>query len=297
MMRPHPLPEVRADWRGLGPSLQAAHTDSTLERLARRTTRMATALARIAAGPRVLMAALVLAGVGSACAANTVDIPGGTYEPFYPVEGEETRELAPFAIDATPVTNADFLGFVRADASWQRGGVPSVFADARYLMHWAGPTELGAAGPDEPVTHVSWFAANAYCEAQDKRLPTEAEWEFVAWADESTADARSDPARRTELLAIYGARGELHDVRTGTPNTWGVYGLHDQIWEWVADYDATLAMNDSRNDGDRDLRLFCGGASLGARDRADYATFMRYAFRNGLQATTTTSGLGFRCAR
>ena len=243
------------------------------------------------------LVALLLAIASYASAADTVAIPGGTYEPFYPIEGEQIRELSPFEIDTAPVTNAAFLAFVKDDAGWQKGNVPSVFADHGYLAHWAGPTDLGTVTPDAPVIHVSWFAANAFCEAQDKRLPTEAEWEFVAWADETSTDARGDTVRQARLLALYSARGPLRAVATGAPNAYGVHDQHDLVWEWVADFNATLAMGDSRNDGDRDLQLFCGGASLGATDRTDYATFMRYAFRNGLGATTTTNSLGFRCAR
>lgn len=246
---------------------------------------------------RLVASILLLAIATAANAAGTVVIDGGTYEPFYPVQGERGIELDAYELDAAPVTNAEFLAFVTEHAGWRRGAVPAVFADPSYLGHWAGPTNLGMAGPREPVTNVSWFAANAYCEAQDKRLPTEAEWEFAAWADASSTDARSDPVRQASLLALYGSRGTLHDVATTAANAWGVYDLHGLVWEWVADFQATLAMSDSRNHGDRDLQLFCGGASLGASDRTDYAAFLRYAFRNGLSATTTTGGLGFRCAR
>jgi formylglycine-generating enzyme required for sulfatase activity len=247
---------------------------------------------------RALASALALLALATlASAGGTATIAGGTYEPFYPIAGEESVELPPFELDVAPVTNAEFLAFVTDHPDWRRGTVPTVFADPGYLAHWASPTTLGEAGPSEPVTNVSWFAANAYCAAQDKHLPTEAEWEFAAWADGAQTDARADPVRRAQLLALYASRGTLRGVATTRANAWGVHDLHDLVWEWVEDFQATLAMADSRNDGARDLQLFCGGASLGARDRTDYASFMRYAFRNGLAATTTTGGLGFRCAR
>ena len=50
---------------------------------------------------------------------------------------------------------------------WRRDSVPRILADGDYLGHWSGPLELGPrATPAQPVTRVSWFAAQAYCEAQ-----------------------------------------------------------------------------------------------------------------------------------
>lgn len=48
--------------------------------------------------------------------------------------------------------------------------------------------------------NVSWFATDAYCRAQGGRLPTWAEWEYVAAADEQHTDARADPAWRERIL-------------------------------------------------------------------------------------------------
>ena len=86
-------------------------------------------------------------------------------------------QVAPFQLMDTPVSNAQFLAFVTVNPEWRRGAVPSVFAEARYLEHWSGPLTLGKlALPQQPVTRVSWFAAQAYCEAQQARLPTWSEW-------------------------------------------------------------------------------------------------------------------------
>lgn len=243
-----------------------------------------------------LMAVLLLLA-GSGWAGEMVEIPGGTYEPFYPIQGEGPITLEPFAIQATPVTNAQFLRFVLANPEWQRSSVPAIFADGRYLHHWASDTGLGSAAPNAPVTNVSWFAANAYCAAGGMRLPDEAEWEFLAWASASERDARRSPGRQEQLLAAYAARpGTPGAVGRGEPNAWGVHDMHELVWEWVMDFDSNLAKGDSRNSGDRDLMLFCGGAALGAADRTDYATFMRLAFRSGLDPAATASTLGFRCA-
>jgi formylglycine-generating enzyme required for sulfatase activity len=230
-------------------------------------------------------------------AAGSVSISGGSFEPFYPVAGEETVTVEPYLLDTTPVTNAEFLEFTKSNPEWQRSKVPPIFAGSSYLTHWASDADLGSARADAPVTNVSWFAANAFCSAREQRLPTEAEWEFAARADATSSDARQQPGRQQQLLALYAARSSSPGaVGQAGANALGVHDLHGLVWEWTSDFAALLTKGDSRNDGDRDLQLFCGGASLGAADRLDYAAFMRYAFRASLDASSGAGSLGFRCA-
>ena len=75
-----------------------------------------------------------------------------------------------FAISRTPVTNAEFGGFLRA-----RGAFPPPF--------W---TDVRFADPGQPVVGVAWAEAVQFCEwltaetGRPYRLPTEAEWERAA---------------------------------------------------------------------------------------------------------------------
>ena len=69
------------------------------------------------------------------------------------------------------------------------------------------------------------------------------------------------------------------------------------MWEWVLDFNSTLISEDSRTGKDPDRLLFCGSGAVGSRDRNDYASFMRIAFRSALSPRYTTASLGFRCAR
>jgi formylglycine-generating enzyme required for sulfatase activity len=244
----------------------------------------------------LILTTILLLG-GSVHAADSVHIGGGSFEPFYPVQGEEAVTLPPYSLDSTPVTNADFLEFTSSHPEWQRSQVPEILASPGYLIHWGSDTELGAARADAPVTNVSWFAANAYCSARGQRLPDEAEWEFAARADGTDPDARFTPGRQEQLLALYAGRSSSPGaVGQVAPNALGIHDMHGHVWEWVADWSGLLTKGDSRNDGDRDLMLFCGGASLGAADRTDYAAFMRHAFRASLDASSGTGSLGFRCA-
>lgn len=228
-------------------------------------------------------------------------IPGGTYKPLYAKEAK-TRTVAPCFLDILPVTNGQFLAFVKAYPEWRRSRVTRANADENYLRHWAGDTDLG---PDAqkienaPVTHVSWFAARAYCEAQGKRLPTQDEWEFAARADASRLDATSDQAFLRKLLEWYSkpAAQTPPPVGTAEANVYGVRGMHGLVWEWVQDFNSTMIVGDSRGDGSLERKLFCGAGSLLASDVTNYAAFMRYAFRSSLSGSYCVGSLGFRAAR
>lgn len=234
-----------------------------------------------------------------AAAGETVAIEGGGFQSVLPTGGPDaTTHVAPFKMDRTPVTNGEFLAFVIDHPQWQRTRIPALLADRDYLSQWQAPDRLGAqAQPQQPVTRVSWFAARAYCEAAGGRLPTWAEWEFVAAADEARPDARHDPEWRERILTWYGQpAGHLGPVGTGKANFYGVQDLHGLVWEWVDDFNALLVSNDSRDQSDPAKLKFCGAGAISLADRDNYAVLMRIAFLSSLNAKSTARSLGFRCA-
>jgi len=236
-------------------------------------------------------------GAPAAAPRHPVQLSGGVYSPFYRVSEGEVVRVGPFELDSRPVTNDEFLAFVRAHPQWRRSAAPELFRDDTYLSHWAGDLELGPdADGHQPVTFVSYFAAAAFCRAEGRRLPTEAEWE---WAADPAREGGPAEARAEERILAFYARpkGRLPHVGAGAPNALGLHDLHGVIWEWVADFDASFATADSRQTGDRDLRRVCGGAAIAADDAQDYAAFMRFAFRSSLEARYAMHHLGFRCAR
>ena len=249
----------------------------------------------------VLSCLLPVAGV-LAGDAGYARLPGGSFRTalaYQDLRGGEAR-IAPFALMKTPVTNAQFLAFVQSHPQWRRDRVAKVFADGRYLGHWGSPAALDdPAQGAQPVTQVSWFAAQAYCEAQGARLPTWNEWEFAAAADETRRDARQDPAWRERILAWYSRPSNKALPRAGlqAPNAWGVQDLHGLVWEWTDDFSSLLVSGDNRNQGDADRSRFCGAGALSMDDRENYAVLMRVAMLSSLQARDTTANLGFRCAR
>jgi sulfatase modifying factor 1 len=253
--------------------------------------------------PGLITLALVVVGVSTSSAAprGMARVGPGDLHPLYTATAAATTvKVVAFALDRVPVTNAEFLAFVREHARWRRDRVARVLADDGYLAHWAGPEELGPdARPDQPVTRVSWFAARAYCSAQGKRLPTEAEWELAATAGEKSADATAEPGFRQRILAWYAqpAATDLPAVGQRPPNFWGIHDLHGVVWEWVLDFNSTLVSSDSRTGKSADRLQFCGAGAFVAGDKQDYASFMRLAFRSSLEARYTARTLGFRCAR
>lgn len=230
-------------------------------------------------------------------ASAMVRIGGGSFRPLYAQPGERTVSVAAFLLDARPVTRAEFEAFVRAEPRWQRGRAPRLFADRNYLGDWAGPADAGTARDRSlPVTDVSWFAAKSYCEARGARLPTVAEWEYAARADERDRNAAAHPAFRQRALELAVGR-RLQPAGSGFHNAWGVSDLHGNALEWVYDFASIFAGGDSRATSRLDRGLTCAGGVTHTGDPGDYAAYLRYALRGTLEARSTTGTLGFRCAR
>ena len=228
-------------------------------------------------------------------------IPAGIYSPLQRSAKEPAQVAVPgFLLDQYAVTNAEFLAFVTDHPAWRRTQVSPLFADSSYLENWAGDLELGPlAPPRAPVVHVSWFATRAYARSLAKRLPTTGEWERAASVGFTRVDGKNDEAFNRALYAWLArpVPSQLADVDTMPADFLGVRGLHGLIWEWVDDFNTAMVTGESRGDSGLERDLFCGAGSIGAKDTADYAAFMRQALRSSLQAKNTTSSLGFRCAR
>ncbi len=232
-----------------------------------------------------------------------VAVPAGIYTPLFRSDRDaKTVAVKSLFLDATPVTNAEFLEFVRAQPRWQRSQVKRIFADESYLKHWVGDLELGtnaAVVARQPVTQVSWFAAKAFAVWKGKRLPTTEEWELAAGVGFSQADGSKDAEFLRAVNRWYSTPSPavLPMVAAGRTNCFGLHDLHGLVWEWTSDFNSSLVTGDARGDSGLERQLFCGSGSLGATDRANYTAFMRFGFRSSLKAAYTVPNLGFRCAR
>ncbi|MDR3404305.1 MAG: formylglycine-generating enzyme family protein [Chthoniobacter sp.] len=229
-----------------------------------------------------------------------VALPAGVYRPFFRGEKDPKEVPVPaFALDARPVTNADFLEFVNANPHWRRSQVKRLFADASYLQDWAGDLNFGS--PDNglrPVVFVSWFAAKAFATWKGRRLPTTAEWEYAAAAGFTSPDGAKEPEFVRAVARWYSTPtpASLPQVGMSRANFFGIYDLHGLVWEWTSDFNSTFVNGDARGDTGLERQLFCGAGSLGASDRANFPAFMRIGFRSSLKAAYAVHNLGFRCA-
>ena len=254
------------------------------------------------AGTLLLAAGLLAApAVAAQRAADHVPVPAGTVASVLAVDADPGPVTVPaFSMRVLPVARGEFQRFLCEEPGWQREQVARTFADAGYLAGWPA---TAAAWPDDaaaaqPATQVSWFAAQAYCESEGARLPTWIEWEYVAAADRTRADARSDPASLARILGWYArpASTALPPVG-GEANVDGVRDVHGLVWEWVDDFNALLVDADSRSGNDPDKLKFCGAGAINLRDRQNYAVLMRLALLSSLNGADSTGSLGFRCAR
>lgn len=225
-------------------------------------------------------------------------IEGGTFVPLFG-NLEAPTKVSDFLLDTYPVTHQEFLDFVKDNPQWQRSKISRLYADKNYLMEWESDTTLGAhINPDAAVTHVSWFAANAYAQAQGKRLPTTDEWEYVAMANATIKDARTDSLYNQRILSWYEKpKANTSSVGKQVANFWGIHDLFGLVWEWTDDFNSVLITGESRGDMDENNKLFCGGGSVGATDMMNYSAFMRFAFKGSLKASYSIKNLGFRCAK
>ena len=151
---------------------------------------------------------------------------------------------------------------------------------------------------DKVVVNVSWFAAQAFCNARGHDLPTVAQWEFAARASETLADGGADSDYRKQILEWYAQHSDplTEEMGQSRENYWGIHDMHGLVWEWTLDFSSALTSGESRADSAVDTQLYCASGSVGAADPSDYAAFMRYGFRSSLEATYGLPNLGFRCA-
>lgn len=91
---------------------------------------------------------------------------------------------------------------------------------------------------DYPVTEVTWFGAQAFCEWMGGRLPTEAEWEYAARGGKQEKNYKYSGSEKLQQVAWYqdNAGESCHAVGQKEPNELGLYDMSGNAWEWCHDW-------------------------------------------------------------
>jgi sulfatase modifying factor 1 len=104
-----------------------------------------------------------------------------------------------------------------------------------------------------PVVSVSWFMANRFVEELNKidteykyRLPTEAEWEYVARAGSNELRPFSEDELNEQAWFIGSSGDVVHPVATRKANVFGVYDMLGNVWEWVDNWYAADAYKNAK---------------------------------------------------
>ena len=236
-----------------------------------------------------VLAAMIL------CLTNTVEaqvlVPSGSFHSVMPEVKGEPVAVHSFHMDTTAVTNKQYNEFLQHHEDWKAENIPSIFAYKGYLKSWENTNTDDVVNPNQPVTNVSWYAANAYCQSAGGRLPTLNEWEYSAQLMDfdSSADAQEFANRLMSWYSTFDNENIGAVGSTGIENRHGVKDQFGLIMEWVEDYKPVIA---------DDLSLDCGtvGRMQQLGNAYSYAASIRYITRMSFSPKSTNSTVGFRCA-
>ncbi|MBS3026402.1 MAG: SUMF1/EgtB/PvdO family nonheme iron enzyme [Dolichospermum sp. DET50] len=173
--------------------------------------------------------------LGNGVTLDMVEIPGGTFIMGSPTS-EENRSSSESPQHQVTVPSFYMGKYELTQAQYQAiiGTNPSNFK-----------------GDNRPVQRVSWNDAVAFCEklsqktGKNYRLPSEAEWEYACRAgtttpfyfgESITPDLVNYNGNYTYASVPKGQnRQQTTDVGTFPPNSFGLYDMHGNVWEWCQD--------------------------------------------------------------
>ncbi len=268
--------------------------------------------------------------------AGMIRLPGGSFfmgspagSEIYATESDSQPlhrvRLQPFWLDARPVTNRQFERFVaqtRYETEAEQRGTSLIFD--RDLAMWrevVGASWQHPEGPNSslvgkehyPVVHVSWQDAVTYASWANKRLPTEAEFEYAARGGLADCDypwGRKQQSNQRYLANGWqghfpeqdlGADGHQGPSPVGTfpPNRFGLYDMAGNVWNWCfdwysPDYYAASLPDRPRGPTQGSERVRRGGSWLST---VNYGGDLRVDYRDHAAPSQTTNHTGFRCAR
>ena len=196
---------------------------------------------------------------------------------------------------------------VTIDAAFAVGVFEVTFAEWQACVTGGGcdaplPDDGGWGRAERPVINVDWAGAQAYVfwlsqqTGEEYRLLSEAEWEYAARAGTSTpfhtgATISTEQANYDGLSTPYGEgqtgqyRGQTIPVGSLARNRFGLYDVHGNVAEWVAD------CYETGDDATCSRRVVRGGSWASAPE------LVRSAYRGWCSPTLRNQVNGFRVAR
>jgi ergothioneine biosynthesis protein EgtB len=224
--------------------------------------------------------------------------------PRFAFDNESPRHktwLDAFELAPRPVTNAEYLAFIgdggyRRAELWLSLGWDWLAAQRieaplyweREDGHWKRFTLHGMddLDPRAPVSHVSYFEADAYARWANARLPTESEWE-VAAVDVAPRGNFADQQVFDPVAA---------DAAVGATPLSQMYG---DVWEWTASsYAAYPGFRPARGAiGEYNGKFMCNQYVLRGGSCATPASHIRATYRNFFPPEARWQFAGLRLAR
>ncbi|NJK85535.1 MAG: formylglycine-generating enzyme family protein [Bacteroidales bacterium] len=136
---------------------------------------------------------------------------------------EHNVKIDSFYLDKCEVTNKQYYDFCKAT----NHNLPFFWGMKDF--------RCGLEFPNHPVVGVSYNDADAYARWANKRLPTEAEWEYAARGGLKGKEFPNGDQIDSTLVNY--AQRYKGTVETGSfqPNSFGLYDMSGNVWEWVAD--------------------------------------------------------------
>lgn len=230
-------------------------------------------------------------------------IPGGLFVRGNPNGPEDVRaartiRLSPFQMTATLVTNRQFARFLEQTGfqtlAERRGGSLVFDPQSGQLEQtqgadWTAPSGQGSSihgRETHPVVQVCWYDAQAYVRWAGLRLPSEAQWEYVARNETSHSVAVEPPPTGTSPVGHRPA------------NRWGLYDLSGLVTQWCDDWYAEdaydLAPAEDPSGPARGASKVLRGASWASLSR-DFAPERHPWFRQHALPEMANNLTGFRC--